>query len=71
MMRKETGRIFKTIRADEADFWQKFVAELVEPEKEETRFEKRLEGDRKRFTVRLNQKKTNMKLLKLNSLQKN
>ncbi|OGT47259.1 MAG: hypothetical protein A3E82_06645 [Gammaproteobacteria bacterium RIFCSPHIGHO2_12_FULL_38_11] len=53
---RDPGRIFKSIRADEQDYWEKFVEELLNPENPEYRFEKRKEFDRFPFTVRLNSK---------------
>ncbi|OGT44879.1 MAG: hypothetical protein A3E82_02905 [Gammaproteobacteria bacterium RIFCSPHIGHO2_12_FULL_38_11] len=53
---RDPGRIFKSIRADEMGFWEKFAEELVNPENPQTRFEKRVECDRLPFTIRLNSK---------------
>ncbi|OGT47261.1 MAG: hypothetical protein A3E82_06655 [Gammaproteobacteria bacterium RIFCSPHIGHO2_12_FULL_38_11] len=51
---RDPGRIFKSIRADEKDYWEKFADELVNPEKPEYRFEKRMETKRFPYTIRLN-----------------
>lgn len=53
-IKKHEGYIFKTIRADEFDFWDKFATELLDPETSENRFEKRIHGPRLPFTIRLN-----------------
>jgi len=53
-MSRDLGHIFKTIRADENDFWDRFAAELIEPENPENRAEKRTYGPRLPFSVRLN-----------------
>ena len=45
-MSRNQGEIIKTIRADDNDYWDRFAAELVDPENIENRAEKRVYGPR-------------------------
>ncbi len=59
----EPGELIKTIRDDDLVFWEKFVEELLWPEKLENRFEKRSEEPRLPFTIRLNSNTNNYEVV--------
>ncbi|PJA02742.1 MAG: hypothetical protein COX72_08790, partial [Gammaproteobacteria bacterium CG_4_10_14_0_2_um_filter_38_22] len=69
-MSRHPGYIFKTVRADKDDYWEKFVTELVEPEEPKHRFEKRMERDRLPYTIRLNPKTKKYEVVETESVKK-